>query len=79
MLYKLLPGDVVLAAREFDIHESAGLYSATVTSPAFTERKKRIAKVPSPKLTKQMRTIAKIRKSCERVINNVRKSTVHLP
>ena len=40
LLEKLLPGDVILADRDFDIGESVGLHCATVKLPAFTKGKK---------------------------------------
>ena len=36
ILDKLVPGDVILAAREFDIQNSVGTMSAQVYKPAFT-------------------------------------------
>ena len=40
MLNNLLPGDVVLADRGFDIAESTALYCAKVEIPAFTKGRK---------------------------------------
>jgi len=41
-LDNLLPGDVVLADRGFDIAETVGLYCAEVKIPAFTRGKKQL-------------------------------------
>ena len=40
MLDKLLPGDIVLADRGFDIKESVGMMQASLHIPAFTKREK---------------------------------------
>ena len=42
ILTNLLPNDIVLADRGFDIHESASLYYAKVKIPAFTRGKKQL-------------------------------------
>ena len=39
----LLPGDVILADRGFDIGDSAALFGATVEIPAFTKGKKQLS------------------------------------
>jgi hypothetical protein len=43
LLNKLLPGDIVLADRGFDIKESVGLCCAEVKIPAFTKGKKQLS------------------------------------
>lgn len=42
-LNKLLPGDVVLADRGFDIADSAGFYQVTLKIPAFTRGKSQLS------------------------------------
>ena len=42
---QLLPGDMILADREFTIHDSAGLYCAEVCIPPFTTGKSQLSKV----------------------------------
>lgn len=43
LLSKLLPGDVVLADRGFDISESVGLVCAEVEIPAFTQGRSQLS------------------------------------
>jgi hypothetical protein len=43
LLSKLLPGDIVLADRGFDIQDSVGLHCAEVKIPAFTRGKKQLS------------------------------------
>ena len=66
LLQNLLPGDTLLADRGFDIKDSVGLYSATVTMPAFTKGKKQLEGIE----VEQTRTIANVRIHVERVIGN---------
>jgi hypothetical protein len=68
LLLKLLPGDIVLADRGFDIKESVGLYCAEVKIPAFTKGKKQL----SPLELEATRKIAHTRIHVERVIGLVR-------
>ena len=63
-LSNLIPGDTILADRGFDIKDSLGLYSATVTLPAFTKGKKQLEGID----VEQTRTIANVRIDVERVI-----------
>ena len=42
ILQKLLPGDIVLADRGFDIADSVGYYQARLHIPAFTRGKKKL-------------------------------------
>ena len=68
LLSKLLPGDIVLADRGFDISESVGLCCAEVKIPAFTRGKKQL----SPLELESTRKIAHTRIHVERVIGLVR-------
>ena len=69
LLNKLIPGDVILADRGFDIKDSVGLYCATIKIPAFTKGKKQLDGIE----VEQTRRIANLRIHVERVIGNVRK------
>ena len=69
ILRKLLPGDIVLADRGFDIAESVGFYQAKLYIPAFTRGKKQL----SPKEVEETRKIANVRIHVERVIGLVRR------
>jgi hypothetical protein len=69
LLNKLIPGDVILADRGFDIQESIGLYCAMVKIPAFTKGKRQLSGIE----VEQTRRIANIRIHVERVIGNIRK------
>ena len=42
ILRQLLPGDVILADRGFNIEESAAFYCAEVKVPAFTKGKQKV-------------------------------------
>jgi hypothetical protein len=64
----LLPGDIVLADRGFDIQDSVGLHCAEVKIPAFIRGKKQL----SPLEIEQTRKIAHTRIHVERVIGLVR-------
>jgi hypothetical protein len=68
ILNKLLPGDTILADREFDIREAVGLYYATIKMPAFTKGKNQLSGID----VEQTRQIANIRIHVERVIGNLR-------
>lgn len=68
LLNNLLPGDVVLADRGFDIQETVALYSAEVKMPAFTKGKRQLSALD----VEQTRRIASVRIHVERVIGNVR-------
>ena len=68
-LNNLLPGDVVLADRGFDIAESVGFYCAKVKIPAFTKGKKQVSGTD----VESTRRIASVRIHVERVIGLVRK------
>ncbi|XP_048749237.2 uncharacterized protein LOC125661304 [Ostrea edulis] len=68
LLAKLLPGDVVLADRGFNISENVGLCCAEVKIPAFTRGKEQL----SPLELEATRKIAHTRIHVERVIGLVR-------
>ncbi|XP_022791695.1 uncharacterized protein LOC111330949 isoform X2 [Stylophora pistillata] len=73
LLRKLLPWDIVLADRGFDIADSVGLYQAHLHIPAFTRGKKQL----SAEEVEQTRKIANVRIHVERVIGLVhRKYTI---
>ncbi|XP_056104303.1 uncharacterized protein LOC130083308 [Rhinichthys klamathensis goyatoka] len=67
-LDKLLPGDMVLADRGFDIKESVGLMCAEVKIPAFTKGRQQL----DAKDVEETRSIAHLRIHVERVIGQVR-------
>lgn len=67
MLSSLLPGDLILADRGFDIGDSVGLYCSNLELPAFTKGKKQLEGVS----LEQTRNIANVRIHVERVIGNV--------
>ena len=68
LLNKLLPGDVVLADRGFDIAESVGLKQASLHIPAFTRGKQQLSALE----IEDTRNIANVRIHVERVIGCVR-------
>ena len=67
-LNNLLPGDVVLADRGFDIAESVGFYCAEIKIPAFTKGKKQLSGADF----ESARRIASVWIHVERVIGLVR-------
>ncbi|XP_033731779.1 uncharacterized protein LOC117321475 [Pecten maximus] len=67
-LDKLIPGDVVLADRGFDIQDSVGLMCADVKIPSFTKGKSQL----SPLELESTRNIAHVRIHVEGVIGLVR-------
>ena len=69
LLRKLLPGDIVLADRGFDIADSVGFYQARLHIPAFTRGKKQL----SAEEVEETRKIANVRIHVERVIGLVRR------
>ena len=69
ILRKVLPGDIVLADRGFDIADSLGFYQAKLYIPAFTKGKKQL----SAQEVKETRKIASVRIYVERVIGLVRR------
>lgn len=68
LLNKLLPGDLVLADRGFDIAESVGMCCAEVNIPSFTKGRAQL----SPIDVETTRKIASVRIHVERVIGLVR-------
>ena len=67
-LNKLLPGDIVLADRGFDIAKAVGMIQASLHIPAFTKGKDQLSAIE----VKETRTIANVRIHVERVIGMVR-------
>ena len=67
-LTHLVPGDLVLADRGFDISDSVGAYCSTLKMPAFTKGKKQLSSIE----VEQTRKIANVRIHVERVIGNIR-------
>ncbi|XP_062512472.1 uncharacterized protein LOC134188291 [Corticium candelabrum] len=67
ILNKLLPGDVVLADRGFDISDSVGMQQAKLYIPAFTKGKDQLAAIE----VEETRLIANVRIHVERVIGCV--------
>ena len=74
ILKNLLPGDIVLADRGFDIEESVALYGASLQIPAFTRGKDQL----SAEDVEKTRRIANVRIHVERVIGLVRRKYVIL-
>lgn len=68
ILKKLLPGDIVLADRGFDIAESVAMMQAQLHIPAFTKGKQQLSAME----VESTRRIANIRIYVERVIGCVR-------
>jgi len=68
LLNKLLPGDIVLADRGFDIQESIGMMCAEVKIPAFTKGKSQLSATD----VQTTRKLAHLRIHIERVIGVVR-------
>ena len=68
-LSNLLPGDVILADRGFDIDDSVSLHYAEVKIPDFTKGKQQMP----PLEVERSRKIANVRIHVERVIGNIRK------
>ncbi len=67
-LDKILPGDIVLADRGFDVQESVGLKGAEVKIPSFTKRRAQMNAFE----IESTRNIAHFRIHVERVIGLVR-------
>jgi transcriptional regulator with XRE-family HTH domain len=69
ILEHLVPGDVVLADRGFNIEDSVGVYRASLKIPAFTKGKSQL----SPFEVEETRKMAHVRIHVERVIGLVRR------
>ena len=69
LLDHLIPGDVVLADRGFNIAESVGVMQAQLHIPAFTKNRSQLSALE----IEQTRTVANVRIHIERVIGNIRK------
>ena len=67
VLRKLLPGDIVLTDRGFDIADSVGHYQAKLYIPAFIKGKKQL----SAQEVEKTRKIANVRIHVEHVIGLV--------
>ena len=65
----LLPGDVTLADKGFDIGDSAALFGTTVEIPAFAKGKKQLSAFD----VERSRKLASVRVHVERVIGLLRK------
>ena len=74
ILKNLLPGDIVLADRGFDIEDSVAIYGASLKLPAFTRGKDQL----SADDVERTRRIANVRIHVERVIGLVRRKYVML-
>ncbi|XP_041347169.1 uncharacterized protein LOC121367048 [Gigantopelta aegis] len=72
-LNNILPGDLVLADRGFDIQATVGAMMAEVKIPAFTRGKNQLAPVD----IETTRKIAHVRIHVERVIGTVRQKILH--
>ena len=68
LLENLMPGDMILADRRFNIHESVGLYCAEIKLPASTRGKKQLSNTA----VETSRQLARVRIHVERVIVVVR-------
>ncbi|XP_073724570.1 uncharacterized protein [Misgurnus anguillicaudatus] len=69
VLKNLLPGDIVLADRGFNIGDSVGFYCASLQIPAFTKGRKQLSAYE----VEETRKIANLRIHVERVIGLVRR------
>jgi len=69
LLKNLLPGDIVLADRGFNIGDSVGFYCASLQIPAFTKGKRQLSAFE----VEETRKIANVRIHVERVIGLVRR------
>ena len=68
ILDHLLPGDIVLADRGFNVQDAAGMYCAEVKLPPFTKGKKQLSRYEIDKA----RQLSRIRIHVERVIGLLR-------
>ena len=80
MLRKLLPGDIVLADRGFDIADSVGFYQAKLYIPAFTVGKKQLSAQEVEETTKNCKCkdpLRKCNRSSSQKVCNPAKHTTH--
>lgn len=68
ILEKLLPGDLILADRGFNVKEEVQLYCAEIQVPAYTKGKKQL----SPVDIEYSRNLSRVRIHVERVIGVLR-------
>ena len=68
ILQKLLPGDIVLADRGFDISKAVAMVQASLQIPSFTKGKTQL----SPTDIEKTRKLANVRIHVERVIGATR-------
>jgi len=68
ILQKLLPGDIVLADRSFDISEAVAMVQASLQIPSFTKGKAQL----SPTYIEKTQKLANVRIHIERVIGATR-------
>jgi hypothetical protein len=68
LLRHLLPGDMVLADRGFDVSESVSFYQAKLAMPAFMKGKDQL----SPVEVEDSRSLSNVRIHVERVIGSVK-------
>ena len=68
ILEHLQPGDVILADRGFNIHDSAGMYCAQVKLPPFAKGKKQLSKAQ----VDVSRQLSRVRIHVKRIIGAVR-------
>ena len=74
ILSKLLPGDIVLTDRGFDVTDLVGIYQATLHTPAFTKGKTQLTALE----VEQTHSITNVRIHVERVIGMVRQKYTFL-
>ena len=68
LLQNLVPGDMILADRGFNIEDSVGSYCSSLRIPAFTKGKNQLSSIE----VEQSRNIANVRIHVECVIGNIR-------
>ena len=68
-LFYLVPGDLILADRGFDIRDSVSTCCSSLAMPAFTKGKSQLSGIE----VEQTRRIANVRIHVERVIGNIKK------
>ena len=68
LLNHLVPGDMIIADRGFNIPDSVGFHCSTLKLPAFTKGKKQLSSIE----VEQTRKIANVQIHVEHVIGNIR-------